>query len=86
MINKIKTYQDQIPFPFLFNFLFWSIPLLWLAISKDDEGYSLNHEDDNGDDPDISPLGNVAFISIDNGACNCWSNKSRDGTNAVCKS
>ena len=86
MINKIKTYQNQIPFPFLFLILFWSIPLLWLAISKDDEGYSLNYEDDDGDDPDISPLGNVAFISIDNGACNCWSNKSRDGTYAVRKS
>ena len=64
MINKIKTYQNQIPFPFLFLILFCSIPLLWLAISKDDEVDSLNHKDDDGDDPNASPLRNVGFISI----------------------
>ena len=54
------------------------------SISKDDESDSLHHEDDNGDDPDIPPLADVAGISIDDGASNGRSNKTRDGADAVC--
>ena len=78
-----KAYQNPILFSFFDLFISLSIPLLRLAISKDDEGDSLNHEDDDGDDPDIPPLCNVAGIAIDDGACHCWSNKSRDGPDTV---